>query len=148
MLLNSTSVVPYKMLRISKLADYALGIVVIMIKNPDLSLSTTKISSISGLTLPTVRKVLKLLTNSNILQSVRGAHGGYRFLRDVEKLSILDVVEAVDGSIALTDCISFKNGIGNNSQKCISSCILSSRWGHINQVIRDTLNNFKVVKLT
>lgn len=137
------------MLRISKLADYAVVITAIMVKKPFIAYSATTIAEDSGLKLPTVRKVLKLLTNAHILKSVRGVDGGYSILVDVMSLSILMVVEAIDGPISLTECGHANLDEGSNIiQECMSTCMIKPKWGVVNTVVRDTLSNYKIATLT
>jgi FeS assembly SUF system regulator len=135
------------MLRISKLADYAVVITAMMVKMPFIAYSATAIAEDRGLKLPTVRKVLKLLTNGRILKSVRGVGGGYSILVDVTNLSILTVVEAIDGPISLTECGDVNLGEGSDLKKCVTTCMLKPKWGVVNLVVRETLSNYKIATL-
>ena len=66
--------------------------------------SAADLSASSGVPLPTVAKILKQLTKTDILQSVRGVNGGYGFARAPQNISMAEVIEALEGPIAVTGC--------------------------------------------
>src|SRR3546814_10653875 len=59
--------------------------------------------------LPTVAKLLKALTSAQLLESLRSAHGGYRLVRSAEKISVADIIGALEGPIAATACSAHGN---------------------------------------
>lgn len=95
------------MLRISKLTDYGVVLATRMAGSGldrrhharDLALST-------GLSEPTVSKVLKRLAQHGVLESQRGARGGYRLAAAPEAISVAEVITALEGPIAVTECAS------------------------------------------
>ena len=97
--------------------------------------SAPEISTLTGLALPNVSKILKALVRGNLLESRRGARGGYRLARDPHLITVQQMIEALNGPISLTECIETgpeECGIG-------SLCPLSSNWKFINDRIRVTL---------
>lgn len=130
------------MLKVSKLADYAVMIVLKFAQNPQGLYSATDVIGLTGLNLPTVRKVLKLLSIKGILVAKRGAEGGYALACDVNEISVLDIVEAIDGQLAFTECCSA--GFISCS---VSDCHMGGYWHVINKKVRETLSAFKVVEL-
>ena len=114
------------MLRLSRLTDYA---VVALVRLGRASLesnveTTPGIAAAIGIPEPTVAKVLKALTNSGLVISQRGAHGGYRLAKPLSQIPVADVIVAIDGPIALTSCVD--GAIGCESQ---SLCPVAGRWG-------------------
>ncbi|MDC0535474.1 SUF system Fe-S cluster assembly regulator [Francisellaceae bacterium] len=130
------------MLRISKLADYAVNVVVHFTEYPKQIFSATEISARTSLQLPTVRKVMKLLAKEEILKATRGLNGGYAFNGNIDKLSLANVIEAVDGPIAILDCIDSKEYSCN-----APNCNLKPKWKVVNIAIRETLNNILIKNL-
>ncbi|MHB8407809.1 MAG: RrF2 family transcriptional regulator [Acidiferrobacterales bacterium] len=70
-------------------------------------------------------KILKTLVNGSLVQSVRGAHGGYRLARPACEVSFLDVIEAVEGPVRLNVCLS---ETGKGSCAVSPSCTMYSIW--------------------
>lgn len=130
------------MLKVSKLADYAVMIVLKFAQNPQGLYSATDLISLTGLNLPTVRKVLKLLSLKGILLAKRGAEGGYVLASEVSEISVLDIVEAIDGQLAFTECCSA--GFVSCS---VNDCHMGGYWHVINKKVRETLSGFKLLEL-
>ncbi|NOQ34564.1 MAG: SUF system Fe-S cluster assembly regulator, partial [Methylococcaceae bacterium] len=92
------------MLRLSKLTDYATVILTYMAKNQHDLHAAVGISEATGINPPTVSKILKALVKAKVLQSTRGAKGGYCLARAPEKITVASVISALEGPIALTEC--------------------------------------------
>jgi FeS assembly SUF system regulator len=122
------------MLRISKLTDYATVILSQMAKESGLTHSAMGLAEATGIALPTVSKVLKILVNANILVSTRGIKGGYALARSADKISVADVISALEGPIAVTEC-----SISHESCEQAAGCGISGNWGLINLAIRSAL---------
>lgn len=122
------------MLRISKLSDYALLVLVELHKAPESRLSAQHLAAQTRLELPTVSKVLKLLTASGVLRSTRGVNGGYALSRPARQINVADIIEAVEGPIAMTEC-------GAEPGRCSheSLCGLRGNWRRISAVVREAL---------
>ena len=130
------------MLRISKLADYAVNVMVHFVQYPSNVYSATEIAAVTHLQLPTVRKVMKLLAKAKILKATRGLNGGYAVATDVNVLSLANVIEVVDGPITLLDCIE------NEKYSCNTpNCDLKPKWELVNQAVRKTLSSILVKSL-
>lgn len=88
-------------------------------------------------------KILKILTGSAILSSVRGVNGGYRLLETPERLSIASIITALDGPIRLTACAdALQDGCTLNT-----SCGLKGRWEGVNTLIRSALESMSLLDL-
>ena len=124
------------MLRLSKLTDYATVILSFMARDNTHVHAAMEIASVTGIALPTVSKILKLLVNAKVLVSTRGAKGGYALAREPEKITIADVISALEGPIALTEC-----SISQQGCEQASGCEIRGNWGLINQTIHNALES-------
>lgn len=93
------------MIRLSKLTDYGLVLMSYVARNKKRPLHTARdLSMESGLPVPTVSKLLRLLQQGGFLTSHRGIKGGYSLARDAREISVSDIIAAIEGPVALTDC--------------------------------------------
>lgn len=130
------------MLKIGKLTDYALLILSEMAKTPDAVLSATIIAERVRLPLPTVSKVLKMLAERALVSSVRGAEGGYHLVKSAEEISIADVVSAMEGGLAITECCESRDLCAVDA-----SCGLSKNWQKINKMVYGLLANVSILDM-
>ncbi|MDQ3482819.1 MAG: Rrf2 family transcriptional regulator [Pseudomonadota bacterium] len=92
-------------MRLSHLADYAVVLMTAAARRPaGERLSATALSAETGVPLPTAQKLMGQLAASGLLNSVRGAGGGFSLARPGQEISLADVIEAVEGPIAMTQC--------------------------------------------
>ncbi len=92
-------------MRLTHLADYAVVLMTAAARRKaDARLSATELSGETGVPLPTAQKLMGLLANAGLLSSARGAGGGFALARPVTDISLADIVEAVEGPIAMTVC--------------------------------------------
>lgn len=124
------------MLRVSKLTDYATVILSFMAKDARDVHAAIEIASATGIALPTVSKILKLLVHAQVLISTRGAKGGYALADAPDKITVATVISALEGPIALTEC-----SISHQGCEQASGCGIRSNWGLINQTIHDALES-------
>lgn len=99
---------------------YGIRAVVYLASQPSEESKTgiKKISSDLKLPAPFLAKILQQLAKQKILSSSKGPHGGFSFLRDPRKLTILDIVNSIDGAYTLTRCIMHNGSCdGENSEK-------------------------------
>ncbi|MGH8131529.1 MAG: SUF system Fe-S cluster assembly regulator [Steroidobacteraceae bacterium] len=128
------------MLRISRLTDYAT---VILARLGDGGLaSAADIAERTRIGLPTVSKLLKELQHAGLVRSVRGAHGGYQLTRPAALINAAEIIDAVEGPVALTECAS---GAGNCGIE--STCLVGHGWQRISRAIRRALNEVSLVEL-
>ena len=91
------------MLRISKLTDYATVILAALSAQPEALHSASGLAERTGVAAPTVSKLLKELQRAGIVRSVRGARGGYQLARSAQEISAAEIIDAVEGPVALTE---------------------------------------------
>ena len=87
------------------MADYGVVALSFLARQPDVYFSAASIANSTGVPLPTSSKLLKILVKNGVVVSRRGASGGYGLARSPELISVADLVIAVDGPIALADCL-------------------------------------------
>src|SRR5262244_3930308 len=93
------------MIRLGKLTDYGLVVMTHMAQNQDRLLHTARDLAVeSRLPLPTVSKLLKELLQGGLLVSQRGIKGGYGLAREAREIPVSEIIAAIEGPIALTDC--------------------------------------------
>ncbi len=122
------------MLRLSKLTDYGTDILSFMAKDNTRVCAAMEIATVTGIALPTVSKILKLLVNAKVLMSTRGAKGGYTLADLPENITVAAIISALEGPIALTECSLSQQGCEQ-----ASGCGISSNWNLINQTIHNAL---------
>lgn len=130
------------MLRMSKLTDYGT-VVLAWLAGADEGLHTAPdVAAHTGLAEPTVRKLLKTLVRAELVESVRGAAGGYRLARPAELISAAQILDALEGPVAITECSGEESRCGLESR-----CGMSSKWQQINVAIRDALDEVSLADM-
>lgn len=93
-------------MRLTSLADYAVVVMAAAARRPPgASLSAGLLAEETGVPLPTAQKVMGRLASAGLLLSARGSGGGFRLARPAGGISLADIIEAVEGPIAMTNCI-------------------------------------------
>jgi FeS assembly SUF system regulator len=131
------------MLRITKLTDY--GIVLLAQLAGDetrASQNARSMAEATSLPLPVVSKILKALAHGGLVTSQRGAKGGYALSRRPEEVSVAEIIDALEGPIALMECSA---GPGRCEQE--TSCSVRDPWQRINQAILETLRHVTLREL-
>ena len=132
------------MLRMTKQADYAIVLLTNMASRPDRQVNASEIADSTGLPQPIVGKILKLLARQDLLNSHRGAKGGYRLARGADEISVAAIIEAVEGPISITECVD--DAPGECSQEPI--CPVRSNWQRINRAVRQALDGITLQEMT
>ena len=124
------------MFKLNRMTDYAIVVLGVLAHRQGEILATAQLAGLTGLNQPTVAKVAKTLVTANLLDTQRGAHGGYRLARQAAMISLVQIVEAMEGPIAVNDCVE------GAQDPCIVSnrCFMSRNWNRVNLAVRDALN--------
>lgn len=130
------------MLRITKLTDYAILVMVELARDGGL-LSAHAISERVHVEVPTVSKVLKLLAQAGLVASFRGANGGYRIARDAGAISVAEIIAAIEGPIAMTEC-SVERGLCSVEH----SCTMRSNWQRISMAVAYALQDVSLAEMS
>lgn len=124
------------MIRFAKLTDYGLVLMTIMARDSVATVHTARdLAIVSHLPLPTVSKVLKQLLQSGLLTSHRGLKGGYGLAKEPTEISVAEIVTALEGPIALTECSTDVTGLCDLEH----SCPTKANQRIITQVMRGAL---------
>ena len=130
------------MLRVGKMADYALVIMNTLAKRPTELVSMEGLTQYTNLSTPTVRKLMRLLVNAGLVRSIRGAKGGYQLARLPEFISVVHILGAVEGPMAITECCD-----EDASCELSGDCDMESHWSSINQLVLHILGNISLADL-
>ena len=132
------------MLRITRETDYGIVLLAQMAQDSTRACSAAWLARRCYLPLPMVSKVLKALTQGEVLVSHRGAQGGYSLARPAVMISVAEIIEAIEGPIAMTECSVA------DPQACdyLEHCHVSSHWNRINEAIRETLRNISLAEMS
>lgn len=130
------------MLRLSKITDYGTVVMTFMAMSPDAVHTAREISDQMHIGQPTVSKIMKLLAHAGLLESYRGATGGYRLARTPEAISVADIVNALEGPIGLTECSS-NPGLCHQE----TMCPIRPNWQKINRAVLATLEQISLAEM-
>jgi len=130
------------MLRVNKLTDYAT-VVLIEIARSTVVRSTQHLAERTGIPGPTVAKLMKSLHKAGLVHSTRGASGGYSLGRTSGSITLADVIQAVEGPIALTACAD------TSDEHCgiESVCPVQGRWNRVNSAVRAALTQVSLADM-
>jgi FeS assembly SUF system regulator len=93
-------------MRLTSLADYAVVMMAAAARHGgDARLSAALLAGETGVPLPTAQKLMGRLAGAGLLTSARGTGGGFRLAREAGGISLADIIEAVEGPIAMTTCV-------------------------------------------
>lgn len=129
------------MLKLSRLTDYAVAAMV-RLGAVDGGQTSPGVAASIGVPEPTVAKVLKSLAAGGLVSSRRGVNGGYRLDRPLSEISVVDVIVAIDGPIALVSCV---EGVGTGCENQL--CPLAGRWDPVNQAIHKALSGITLADM-
>ena len=130
------------MLRVTKLTDYATVVLTVLAARPGEVLSATELADAAGLEPPTVIKLLKPLAQAGLVEGLRGVHGGYRLARAATDISLIELVEAMEGPLAITECSHDQSQCGIAQQ-----CGVRSNWRLINDVLAEALRGVTLAQM-
>lgn len=133
------------MIRLTKVADY--GIVLLSYVAQEYAgekFSARELSEETQIPAPMVSKILKELQRNGLLESHRGVNGGYTLASPAQEISVADVVRALDGPIALTECVEV------TASDCTieAVCPVKSNWQRINDAVEEALGNIRISEMT
>ncbi len=130
------------MLKMSRLTDYGTGVLAWLAAAGDKPHSASEVAEHTGLPVATVSKVLKLLTRGGLVASQRGAQGGYLLARPATEITAAEVLDALEGPLALTECAQI-----DGSCNLEPHCLVGRAWQRINLAIRRALNEISLAEL-
>ena len=131
------------MLRLNRMTDYAILLLAVLASRHDEIVPTSAIAHHTQLNQPTIAKVAKALVKAGLITAERGVNGGYRLARHASHVHAAEVIEAIEGPIALTACV---EGV---DEPCETrhGCFMSGHWNEVNNSIRQALERVTLDKL-
>lgn len=122
------------MLKLGRLTDYATLVMTQLAVAPRRMRSAHDLAQSTRIGEPTVAKLLRLLARAGLVEAERGAHGGYRLAHEPKNINVADIVAAIEGPVALTEC-------AGSSSRCSlePDCGVRGSWKLINAAIEEAL---------
>ncbi|MBN8839915.1 MAG: SUF system Fe-S cluster assembly regulator [Sphingomonadales bacterium] len=132
-------------MRLSSLADYAVVMMTAAARHCGGAgrLNATMLAEETGVPLPTAQKLVSRLSAAGLIESARGTGGGFRLARPPATISLADIVEAVEGPIALTSCVD----MGDHECAMEGNCRVKPHWNVVNQAVRGALAGVTLASL-
>jgi len=131
-------------MRLSSMADYAvLTMAAASRRCGGTRVSAAQLAEETGLPVPTVQKLVSRLSSAGLLKSARGSGGGLKLARPAAAITLADIVEAVEGPIALAAC----NEHGRHDCTLESGCTLRPHWPVVNEALRGALAKVSLTQL-
>lgn len=131
------------MFKLNRLTDYAVVVMSQMSRAPDELWTAPHISQETGVPLPTVAKLLNALAHGDLITSHRGAAGGYTLNRPAEAITVAEIIQALEGPIALTACVDGARG----GCEVESLCPMRGNWDKVNTAIRGALSQVSLADM-
>jgi FeS assembly SUF system regulator len=132
------------MIRMSKETDYGIILLAHFAQHQKgRKRSAREMALDNALPLPMVRKVLKILAREGLLVSHRGAKGGYSLMRRSKRISVAEIIRAVEGPLAMTECVE-----APGECRLESTCRMKTAWQRINDTVLQTLSRMTLSDLT
>ncbi len=135
-------------IKLNKMTDYGTVVLSVLASEyqraPQNYLAASEIAGRSGLTRPSTAKLLKCFAVAKLVEAERGKYGGYRLALSPHNIPISQIIEVLEGPIALTSCVL-------SSPDCCSvrrSCVLGGNWEKVNQAIALALESVSLFDLT
>jgi FeS assembly SUF system regulator len=132
-------------MRLSSLADYAIVMMTAAARHCGgmARVNATSLAQETGVPLPTAQKLVSRLSAAGLIESTRGTGGGFRLSRPPSAISLADVIEAVEGPIALTTCVD------NDRHDCAldGTCLVRPHWSVVNRAVRSALAGVSLTQL-
>jgi FeS assembly SUF system regulator len=131
--------------RLSNMADYAVVTMSAASRHCGTArVSATDLANETGIALPTTQKLISILSKAGLLRSARGSGGGISLARPAAAISLADIIEAVEGPIAMTSCVD----TGNHSCAMEGTCRVQPHWALVNGAVRGALAGVSLTSLT
>lgn len=131
------------MIRLSRITDYGIVLMTHLAQLPEGETQNAReASEATALPQPVVSKILKTLARGELLESQRGAKGGFRLARAPQEISVPQMIAVLEGPIALTDCTLHEGACAQEA-----SCHVREPWQRINQVVEHALEQISLADL-
>ena len=131
-------------MRLSSMADYAVVTMSAAARHcGGARVSAAQLAAETGLPSATVQKLVSKLSAAGLLRSSRGSGGGLKLARPAAAITLADIVEAVEGPIALTACVEQ----GRHDCGMEGTCAVRQHWPLVNEAMRGALAQVSLTRL-
>lgn len=136
-------------MRLSSLADYAVVMMTAAARaGCGSALTASALATRTAVPLATAQKLMQRLAKAGLLTSARGTGGGFRLARPAAAINLADIIEAIEGPIALTTCVDEKVGTGERHNCALDHhCLVKPHWGPVNAAVRGALASVSLASL-
>ena len=131
------------MFRLNRLTDYGVVVLTQMSRSPNDLRTAPQIAQETGVPLPTVAKLLNALAHGQLIESHRGAAGGYTLNRPAEQISVAEIIQTLEGPIALTACVEGSE----DDCEVASLCPMRGNWDRVNKAIYGALSEVTLAEM-
>jgi FeS assembly SUF system regulator len=131
-------------MRLSNMADYGVVVMSAAARHcGSVRVSATDLAVETGIALPTVQKLVSMMGKAGLLRSARGTGGGIQLARPAAAISLADIIEAVEGPIAMTACVE------TGSHNCVmeGTCRVQPHWALVNNAVRGALSDINLMSV-
>ena len=125
------------------MADYGVILMVQLARAPEQVTTAAELTEATALPGPTVSKLLKQLSRAGLLDSQRGTNGGYTLSQPVDNISVADIVSALEGPIALTECMTAEGAVCEIEALCPTR----TNWRQINNALVEALDRVSLAEM-
>ncbi|MDS4021346.1 MAG: SUF system Fe-S cluster assembly regulator [Candidatus Competibacter sp.] len=132
------------MIRITREADYGILLMTCLAQAGGQPRSAAALAQQRRLPLPMVSKILKALARAGLLTSQRGAQGGYNLARPPAEISAANIIGALEGPLAITEC----SADAHDGCARQEHCEVSNHWPRINQAIYTALQSISLLEMS
>ena len=109
--------------------------------------SAREIAGLFGVPVSLLMNVLKQLAAAGYVESVRGAHGGYRLTRELETITLADLVETMEGPVRLSDCLADPDKHDECTHRMMASCPISDPVHRVQRKLIDFLKKVTLAEI-
>ena len=135
-------------MRLSNMADYAVVTMSAAARHcGGARISASELATETGIALPTTQKLVSILSKAGLLRSTRGIGGGLQLARPAAAITLADIIEAIEGPIAMTSCVD--EGKHARGEYCVmeGSCCVQPHWAIVNDAVRGALADVPLTQL-
>lgn len=129
-------------MKFSTRAEYGLRAIVCLDKNRKIPVSLAAIAAAENLSLAYLEQLFACLKRAKMVKADKGAKGGYYLSRPAKKISALEIIEALEGTVAPFDCVGRKQKSG-----CSCHCRIHPVWQKLYGQIIKTLKSIKLSQI-
>ncbi|MDO6788003.1 SUF system Fe-S cluster assembly regulator [Cobetia marina] len=130
------------MLKLSRMTDYAAVVMARIAREPESAHAAIDLAESVQLPHPTVSKTLKALVRAGLLESRRGAQGGYRLARPASDITASDIISAIEGPVAVTEC-----SHADGDCELVNTCGVADNWQRVSRAIGELLGSVTLAHL-